>query len=146
MALRDKLDETKLRSLTYGDNTPYVTVDVNTQKVTSNGKELNVSNNGTMINSAIIDTSRITSVIGDKPWWAAQQIAIQAMNSRANFGFIEGRIKPTFTSDQQYTPLNTLAQVALTGIGGHIKRKGLIPGDITNDLLSTGTYFFFICF
>ena len=140
MALRDKLDETKLRSLTYGDNTPYVTVDINTQKVTSNGKVLNVSNNGTMINSALIDTSRITAVIGDKPWWAAQQIAIQAMNSRANFGFVEGRIKPTFTSDQQYTPLNTLAQVALTGIGGHIERKGLIPGDIVNNILGTGTY------
>jgi len=140
MALKDKLDETKLRSLTYGDNTPYVTVDINTQKVTSNGRVLKASNNGTMINSALIDTSRITSVIKDKPWWAAQQIAIQAMNSRANFGFVEGKIKPTFTSDQQYTPLNTLAQVALTGIGGHIKRKGLIPGDITNDLLGTGTY------
>ena len=140
MALRDKLDETKLRSLTYGDNTPYVTVDINTQKVTSNGKVLNVSNNGTMINSALIDTARITAVIGDKPWWSAQQIAIQAMNSRANFGFVEGKIKPTFTSDQQYTPLNTLAQVALTGIGGHIERKGLIPGDIVNNILGTGTY------
>jgi hypothetical protein len=140
MALRDKLDETKLRSLTYGDNTPYVTVNIDNQKVTSNGKVLNVSNNGTMINSAIIDTSRITSVIGDKPWWAAQQIAIQAMNSRANFGFVEGRIKPTFTSDQQYTPLNTLAQVALNGIGGHIERKGLVPGDVINNLLGTGTY------
>jgi hypothetical protein len=140
MALRDKLDETKLRSLTYGDNTPYVTVDVNTQKVTSNGKELNVSNNGTIINSAIIDTSRITAAIKDKPWWAAQQIAIQAMNSRANFGFVEGRIKPTFTSDQQYTPLNTLAQVALNGVGGHIERKGLVPGNVTSNLLGTGTY------
>jgi len=140
MALRDKLDETKLRSLTYGDNTPYVTVDVNTQKVTSNGKELNVSNNGTIINSAIIDTSRITAAIKDKPWWAVQQIAIQAMNSRANFGFVEGRIKPTFTSDQQYTPLNTLAQVALNGVGGHIERKGLVPGNVTSNLLGTGTY------
>jgi hypothetical protein len=140
MALRDKLDETKLRSLTYGDNTPYVTVDINTQQVTSNGRVLKASNNGTMINSALIDTSRITAVIGDKPWWAAQQIAIQAMNSRANFGFVEGRIKPTFTSDQQYTPLNTLAQVALNGVGGHIERKGLVPGDVINNLLGTGTY------
>jgi hypothetical protein len=140
MALRDKLDETKLRSLTYGDNTPYVTVDINTQQVTSNGRILKVSNDGTMLNSALIDKSRITAVIGDKPWWASQQIAIQAMNSRANFGFVEGKIKPTFTSDQQYTPLNTLAQVALNGVGGHIERKGLIPGDITNNLLGTGTY------
>jgi len=140
MALRDKLDETKLRSLTYGEDSPYVTVDINTQKVTSNGKVLNVLNDGNRINSAIIDTYRIGSFLFDKPWWSVQQISQQVLNINPNFGYYEGKPKLFLSPTQQYTPLNTLAQVALTGVGGHIERKGLVPGDVIGNLLGNSTY------
>jgi hypothetical protein len=140
MALRDKLDETKLRSLTYGDDSPYVTVDINTQKVISDGKVLNVLNNGNRINSAIIDTYRIGNFLFDKPWWSVQQISQQVLNINSNFGYYEGKPKFSLSPNQQYTPLNTLAQIALTGVGGHIERKGLVPGDVIGNLLGNGTY------
>jgi hypothetical protein len=140
MALRDKLDETKLRSLTYGEDSPYVTVDINTQKVTSNGKVLNVLNDGNRINSAIIDTYRIGSFLFDKPWWSVQQISQQILNINPNFGYYEGKPRLFLSPTQQYTPLNTLAQVALTGVGGHIERKGLVPGDVIGNLLGNSTY------
>jgi hypothetical protein len=140
MALRDKLDETKLRNLTYGDDSPYVTVDINTQKVISDGKVLNVLNNGNRINSAIIDTYRISNFLFDKPWWSVQQISQQVLNINSNFGYYEGKPKFSLSPNQQYTPLNTLAQIALTGVGGHIERKGLVPGDVIGNLLGNGTY------
>ena len=66
MALRNKLDDTKLRSLTYGDNAPYVTVDITTQNVNAKvGGKLAVKNNDNRINRAIIDTARISSFLVD---------------------------------------------------------------------------------
>ena len=132
MALRDKLDETKLRSLTYGDNTPYVTVNINTQKVTSLRSNLpgNIRNDDNRINSAIIDTARIGSFLLENPGFSTKQVGLQLMNVKPNFGFRNGRDGVTLTPSalQLYTPLNTLAQVAATGIGGHLSRFGLLPG------------------
>ena len=132
MALRDKLDETKLRSLTYGDNTPYVTVNINTQKVTSLRSNLpgNIRNDDNRINSAIIDTARIGSFLLENPGFSTNQVGLQLMNVKPNFGFRNGRDGVTLTPSalQLYTPLNTLAQVAATGIGGHLSRFGLLPG------------------
>jgi len=142
MSLLNKLDETKLRSLTYGDqsSTPYVTVNINTQKVTAGSVNIPVANNGTRINSAIIDTARITRFLLDKPQWSLKQISQQFMNVKPNFGYVNGTSYKLPTSFQLYTPLNTLAQVAATGIGGHIERQGLIPGNIISNLAGTGTY------
>ena len=130
MALRDKLDETKLRSLTYGDNTPYVTVNIDNQKVTSLRSNLpnNVKNDGTLINSTLIDTARIGTFLIEKPWWSAKQIGLQLMNVKPNFGYKDGNILTTPSALQLYLPTNTLAQVAVQGIGGHLERWGLLPG------------------
>jgi len=92
MALLNKLDETKLRSLTYGDyfSTPYVTVDINNQKVKVGGITISPKNDGTRINSAIIDTARIAKFLLDKPEWSVKQISQQFMNVKPNFGYING--------------------------------------------------------
>ena len=113
MALLNKLDETKLRSLSYGDksSTPYITVDINNQKVKAGGVTIPVANNGNRINSAIIDTARITRFLLDKPEWSLKQISQQFMNIKPNFGYINGTPYKLPTSFQLYTPLNTLAQV-----------------------------------
>ena len=130
MALRDKLDETKLRSLTYGDNTPYVTVNIDNQKVTSLRSNLpnSVRNDGTILNSSLIDTARIGTFLIEKPWFSAKQIGLQLMNVKPNFGYRDGSILKTPSSLQLYLPTNTLAQVAAQGIGGHLERWGLLPG------------------
>ena len=140
MALKNKLDETKLRSLTYGDNSPYITVDVVTQKVSTRNKQLSVSNNGNRLNSSIIDTARVKSFLEDKTFWGVRQISSQAMNAKSNFGYINGISIPLFSSDQLYTPLNTISQVALTGIGSHIQRKGEVPGGLISSILGVNTY------
>ena len=140
MALRDKLDATILRSLKYGDNSPYVTVDINTQKVNSDVGNIPVVNNGSKVNSAIIDTARISSFLLDKPQWSLEQVGLQLMNIKPNFGYIDGTPYRLPTSFQLYTPLNTLAQVAATGVGGHIERQGLVPGNIMSNLIGTDTY------
>ena len=142
MALLNKLDETKLRSLSYGDksSTPYITVDINNQKVKAGGVTIPVANNGNRINSAIIDTARITRFLLDKPEWSLKQISQQFMNIKPNFGYINGTPYRLPTSFQLYTPLNTLAQVAATGVGGHIERQGLVPGNIISNIAGTGTY------
>jgi hypothetical protein len=130
MALRDKLDETKLRSLTYGDNTPYVTVNIDNQKVTSLRSNLpnSVRNDGTILNSSLIDTARIGTFLIEKPWFSAKQIGLQLMNVKPNFGYKDGSVLNTPSSLQLYLPTNTLAQVAAQGIGGHLERWGLLPG------------------
>ena len=142
MALLNKLDETKLRSVPYGDisSTPYVTVDINNQKVKAGGTTIPVANNGARINSAIIDTARITRFLLDKPGWSLKQVSQQFMNIKPNFGYVLGTPYALPTSFQLYTPLNTLAQVAATGIGGHIERQGLVPGNIISNILGNGTY------
>jgi hypothetical protein len=142
MALLNKLDETKLRSVSYGDisSTPYITVDINNQKVKAGGVTIPVANNGNRINSAIIDTARITRFLLDKPEWSLKQISQQFMNIKPNFGYIDGTPYRLPTSFQLYTPLNTLAQVAATGVGGHIERQGLVPGNIISNRAGTGTY------
>jgi hypothetical protein len=136
MALRDKLDSSRLEmvslNLPYGDNPPYVTVDINTQKVTSLRSNLpsGIKNDGTRLNSAIIDTARIGTFLFEKPWWSTNQVGLQLMNVKPNFGFRNGRggVTQTPSALQLYNPANTLAQVALTGIGAHIDRFGLLPG------------------
>jgi len=142
MALLNKLDETKLRSVSYGDisSTPYITVDINNQKVKAGGVTIPVANNGNRINSAIIDTARITRFLLDKPEWSLKQISQQFMNIKPNFGYINGTPYRLPTSFQLYTPLNTLAQVVATGVGGHIERQGLVPGNIISNIAGTGTY------
>jgi hypothetical protein len=139
MALKNKLDETKLRSLTYGDNSPYVTVDINNQDVIA-GKKLPVKNNGNRLNHAIIDSARISSFLKDKPFWSLKQTGLQFMNAKPNFSYINGSKNILPSSNQLYTSLNTEAQVALTGIGAHITRQGLTPGNVISFLNNTDTY------
>lgn len=154
MSLKNKLDETKLRSLTYGDNGPYVVVNVVDQSFDRNeknsltdfalnllpdnfnllGNELNLRN--TRTGAATIDTVRIGRFLTDPkhgPQFIAKQIGLQAMNVNSNFG--NGPL-----SNQIYSPVNTIGQVALSGIGGHIKRAGLIPGQVSDIFGDLDTY------
>lgn len=153
MSLKNKLDETKLRSLTYGDNEPYVTVNVKDQSFNIKndpiiskalnilpdnfnilGNEFNLRN--TRTGAATIDTVRIGKFLQDPkygPQFIAKQIGLQAMNINSNFG--NGPL-----NNQLYSPLNTLGQVAISGIGGHIKRSGLIPGQISDFFGDLDTY------
>lgn len=154
MSLKNKLDETKLRSLTYGDNGPYVVVNVIDQSFDRNeknsltddalnllpdnfnllGNELNLRN--TRTGASTIDTVRIGRFLTDPkhgPQFIAKQIGLQAMNVNSNFG--NGPL-----SNQIYSPVNTIGQVALSGIGGHIKRAGLIPGQVSDIFGDLDTY------
>lgn len=154
MSLKNKLDETKLRSLTYGENGPYVVVNVIDQSFDRNeknsltdtalnllpdnfnllGNELNLRN--TRTGAATIDTVRIGRFLTDPkhgPQFIAKQIGLQNMNINSNFG--NGPI-----SNQIYSPVNTIGQVALSGIGGHIKRAGLIPGQVSGIFGDLDTY------
>lgn len=154
MSLKNKLDETKLRSLTYGENGPYVVVNVIDQSFDRNeknsltddalnllpdnfnllGNELNLRN--TRTGAATIDTVRIGRFLADPkngPQFITKQIGLQAMNVNSNFG--NGPL-----SNQIYSPVNTLGQVAISGVGGHIKRAGLIPGQISDIFGDLDTY------
>ena len=106
MSLKNKLDETRLRSLTYGDNEPYVTVNVIDQSFNIKndpiiskalnilpdnfnilGNEFNLRN--TRTGAATIDTVRIGKFLQDPkhgPQFIAKQIGLQAMNINSNFG------------------------------------------------------------
>jgi hypothetical protein len=157
MPLLQKLDETKLRSLKYGDDTPYVVTDIvtgeiQTKKIPLVGKALsliprNVSILGKTIDlknsraeSAIIDTTRIASFLADPkvgPQFIASQVGLQLMNVKPNFGNtqpisstgIVGQLLNNFapTPTQQYSPLNSLIQVAANGVGLHVSRHGFTP-------------------
>lgn len=153
MSLKNKLDETKLRSLRYGDNEPYIVVNVVDQSFDHKSNSLsdkalnllpdnlnllgnNINLRNTRPGAATIDTIRIGRFLTDPkygPQFIAKQIGLQAMNINSNFG--NGPI-----NNQLYNPLNTLSQISLSGVGGHLKRSGLIPGEISDFLGDLDTY------
>jgi hypothetical protein len=86
MPLINKLNDTKLRSLSYGDNKPYITTDVVTGKLDTGkvplvdaalnlipnqvkilGKTINIGNTGVIsgVKAGIIDASRIGNFLLD---------------------------------------------------------------------------------
>lgn len=169
MPLINKLDDTKLRSIGYGKDKPYITTDVVTGKIDTGKvplvdtilnvipKQVNVL--GTKIDiknsrpvSGIIDASRIGNFLLDLskgPEFTVKQIALQKMNTIPNggnstitsnpfagstsfFGRIGSAVVNTVNKlapypGQLYSPTNTVAQVALQGVGLHIGRAGLFP-------------------
>lgn len=153
MSLKNKLNETKLRSLKYGDNEPYVVINIDDQSFDKGnnslidkalnllpdnfnilGNDINLRN--TRIGASVIDTVRIGRYLTDPkngPKFIATQIGLQAMNVNSNFG--EGPI-----SNQIYNPFITLSQISLSGIGGHLKRQGIIPGQISDFFGDLDTY------
>lgn len=153
MSLKNKLDETKLRSLKYGENEPYIVIDIKDQSFNNQnssfinnalnllpdnfnilGNDINLRN--TRVGAATIDTIRIGKYLTDPkhgPQFITKQIGLQAMNVNSNFG--EGPI-----SNQLYNPINTISQVTLSGIGGHLKRQGIIPGQISDFFDDLETY------
>ena len=110
MPLINKLNDTKLRSLSYGDNKPYITTDVVTGKLDTGkvplvdaalnlipnqvkilGKTINIGNTGVIsgVKAGIIDASRIGNFLLDLktgPQFTIKQIALQRSNVVPNGG------------------------------------------------------------
>lgn len=111
MPLINKLNDTKLRSLSYGDNKPYITTDVVTGKLDTGkvplvdaalnlipnqvkilGKTINIGNTGVIsgVKAGIIDASRIGNFLLDLktgPQFTIKQIALQKSNVVPNGGY-----------------------------------------------------------
>lgn len=110
MPLINKLNDTKLRSLSYGDNKPYITTNVVTGKLDTGkvplvdtalnlipnqlkilGKTINIGNTGVIsgVKAGIIDASRIGNFLLDLktgPQFTIKQIALQKSNVVPNGG------------------------------------------------------------
>lgn len=169
MPLINKLNDTKLRSIGYGKDKPYITTDVVTGKVDTGKvplvdtvlnlipKQINLLGNKVdIVNSkpvhGVVDASRIGSFMLDLskgPAFTVKQVALQKMNvipnggnqtaianpfsdSTSFFGKLGSALIKTvnkFTPypGQLYSPTNTVAQVALQGVGLNIERAGLFP-------------------
>lgn len=168
MPLIRKLNDTKLRSVSYGSNKPYITTDVVTGKIDTGrvplvdtvlniipkqinilGTKVDIKNSKPM--SGVVDASRIGNFLLDLstgPSFTVKQMALQKMNTIPNGGNVTARNpfsdstslfgkiaratvnvfnKLSPDSGQLYSPTNTLAQVALQGVGLHTDRAGLFP-------------------
>ena len=145
MALLDL--KTDLKSLKYGQDRPdggssgqpYIKTDINT---VDNGliNKLRFSNfddglirGGAIgvINSGITDTLRIGKFLTDfpkGPLFIVKQIGLQLSNPRveSSTGKIENAVGPTRIYN---LGINTLAQVPVNAIGGHIARHGFLPNN-----------------
>lgn len=148
MSLKNKLDETKLRSLGYNSNEPYVVIDVKDQSFNKQNNSLsdaafnllgnNLNLRNTRLGAAAIDTLRISRFLTDPkegPQFITKQIGLQLMNPVSNFGHGP-------KSNRIYSPLNTITQVAASGIGGHLNRTGLNPiiNQISDLIIDSDTY------
>jgi hypothetical protein len=149
--------KTDLKSLKYGNdrpgggdsNQPYQKVDINTVDSGFNKLRLTNFDDGLIrggaigtLNASIVDTFRIGKFLTDLPkgsLWITKQVGLQLSNPKlevrqvaSSFGFL-GKIINTLNSllpgpTRIYNKgINTLAQIPVNAIGGHIIRHGLLP-------------------
>lgn len=168
MSLLEKIDETKFRTLRFGNDSPYggssgqpyIQTDITTVDTPVNRFRLSRFDDGLSRGGAIgrshaatLDTIRITKFIADFPkglLFINKQIGLQLSNPKLEtkklptnrrttgqgffqnvgnffsntFNQLNNILGPTRIYN---SGINTLAQIPLNAIGGHITRHGLLP-------------------
>lgn len=145
MAIIDQVDYTKFRKLRFDStsNQPYIQKPIPSGKSSYNrwGDTDVFLRGGSLTTSRIVDdVSRITQMFFDfkSPngiLFTTKQNVLSAMEVNTKVPL------PETLSDlnrKVYTPLNTIAQVALTPLGQHVTKQGLIPtSPVIDDGLSS---------
>jgi hypothetical protein len=166
MSLFDKLKDTKLKSLKFGDKgtvgdstKPYIVTDINTADTFINKFRLTRFDDGLIrggavgaANAGLVDTIRIGKFLTDfpkGPLFIAKQVGLQLSNppletkqlptnriGTGTFGEIVAGISNITNKINNLVGgptriynlgLNTLAQVPVNAIGGHVARHGFLP-------------------
>jgi hypothetical protein len=166
MSLFDKLKDTKLKSLKFGDKgtagdstKPYIVTDINTVDTPLNKLRFTKFDDGLTrggavgsANAGIVDTIRIGKFLTDfpkGPLFIAKQVGLQLSNSpvetkqlptnivgKGIFGKVVAGVSNVANKLNNLVGgptriynlgINTLAQIPLNAIGGHIVRHGFLP-------------------
>jgi hypothetical protein len=166
MSLFDKLKDTKLKSLKFGDKVtagdstkPYIVTDINTVDTPLNKLRFTKFDDGLTrggavgsANAGIVDTIRIGKFLTDfpkGPLFIAKQVGLQLSNSpvetkqlptnivgKGIFGKVVAGVSNVANKLNNLVGgptriynlgINTLAQIPLNAIGGHIVRHGFLP-------------------